>query len=391
MVTVPWRHLPPVHSPIRPTTLLRGLGRAIGGWLASEHDALAELLRVRYAADTAVLTDSGTSALVLALRLVVRQGGTVAFPAYACIDLAAAARYADVRVRLYDIDPATLSPDLRSLESALGRGVDAVLVAHLYGMPADVAGAMALARLHGVPVIEDAAQIAGARRHGAAAGAEAPLTVLSFGRGKGTTAGNGGALLAREGWSAIVAKLHGSLAEGWGWRDLAGAGAQWILARPSLYAVPSAVPGLRLGEMIYHPAHEPRGLTRVAATLARQAISEAAHAVERRRQTAVRLRELVARSRSLTAIEPLAGAEPGFLRFPVQDRATRSPDPVAGILRGYPRTLMEQEELRPLVHDQEREHTGALELRRSLFTLPTHEQVRACDERRIAAWVDGAR
>ena len=64
---------------------------------------------------------------MLALRALVPAGGTIAYPSYACIDLTTAALGANVRVRLYDIDPVTLSPDLDSLRAAVARGVDAIL------------------------------------------------------------------------------------------------------------------------------------------------------------------------------------------------------------------------------------------------------------------------
>src|SRR5690606_3760091 len=107
-----------------------------------------------------------------------------------------AAEFANVRVRLYDLDPDTLSPDLDSVSAAISRGVDAVLVAHLYGYPADVPAVTAMASRAGVPVIEDAAQGAAGRLGAATLGSFGPFTVLSFGRGKGLTGGKGGALLA---------------------------------------------------------------------------------------------------------------------------------------------------------------------------------------------------
>jgi dTDP-4-amino-4,6-dideoxygalactose transaminase len=158
---------------------------------------VAETLRERFGARDVILTDSGTSALILALRSLLPQGATIAYPAYACVDLTAVALRARMRVRLYDLDPATLSPDLDSVRAAIGRGVDAIVVAHLYGYPADVAGVEELAALHGIPVIEDAAQGAGGTVRGMRLGSLGDVSILSFGRGKGTTCGSGGALLSR--------------------------------------------------------------------------------------------------------------------------------------------------------------------------------------------------
>ena len=87
----------PVSSPVSPLALMRA-GRAAlrgeDGVLALAAAATSDRFRPR----ELLLVDSGTSALVLALRLAVGEGGTVAFPGYACVDLAAAAHFAGVRV-----------------------------------------------------------------------------------------------------------------------------------------------------------------------------------------------------------------------------------------------------------------------------------------------------
>src|SRR5688572_17573133 len=135
--TMSWRYQPPALSPVSPAGLLAGFA-AIVGRRGDSHQLITDELKRRYQAADVMLTDSGTSALVIALQSLVPRGGTVAYPAYGCIDLTAAAVRARVKVRLYDLDPLTLSPDMDSLRETMERGVDAILVAHLYGYPADV-------------------------------------------------------------------------------------------------------------------------------------------------------------------------------------------------------------------------------------------------------------
>ena len=348
------------------------------------------MLKSRYGARDVVLTDSGTSALVMALRLAVGEGGTVAFPGYSCIDLAAAAIRARVRVRLYDLDPYTLSPDLASVERAIARGVDAVLVAHLYGFPADIAGVAELAarartEIH---VIEDAAQGSGGTLAARPLGSFGPLSILSFGRGKGVTGGGGGALLAmHSSWAARLGearrRMGGASA---GWRELAGAAAQWLLGRPSLYGIPASIPSLRLGEMVYHPAHEPREMAATAAALVQSALMGVDTEAEVRRRHARTLAAGLEVAEGLRVVTPIAGGSSGYLRLPVIDSAGRADDTRLGILRGYPRTLIEQEELRPCLCDGESGPPGASLLGTSLFTLPTHRLVSERDVEGIRAW-----
>src|SRR5215469_13123914 len=159
---MPLRYLPPVSSP----TSLGALGRSVvaavqagkAGEASAQAERVAAALRHRFGATAIALTDSGTSALVIALRATIRQGGTVALPAYGCVDLIAAAIRAGVRVRLYDVDPSTLGPDLDSVRQVLARGVEALVVTHLYGYPVDLAAVRALTDGAGVLLIEDAAQ-----------------------------------------------------------------------------------------------------------------------------------------------------------------------------------------------------------------------------------------
>jgi dTDP-4-amino-4,6-dideoxygalactose transaminase len=351
--------------------------------------ALMRELRERFDAQRVALTDSGTSALVAALRLTAGKGGSVAYPGYACVDLAAAARFAGVRVRLYDIDPETLSPDLDSLSAAVARGVDAIVVAHLYGFPADMRGVEELARSAGVPVIEDAAQGAGGTLDARLLGSFGTISILSFGRGKGTTGGNGGALLLRDAsladsFSDIRRELGKRPA---GTRDLLGISAQWLLGRPSLYGIPSAIPSLHLGEMVYHPAHEPRALSWAAASLVRRALALAPGDAAGRRRTAAALEMATLEGADIRPVRPVHGGVSGYLRYPILDRGSRAERADMGILRGYRIMLHDQEELQPCLVTGEPPTPGAEELARSLYTLPTHYMVKPSDIKAMMEWL----
>lgn len=376
-----------VASPIS----VRALARAFVASSRRDENRIARaraLVRERFEASSVVLTDSGTSALVLALRLAVPRGGVVAFPAFACVDLVSAAQVAGVRVRLYDIDPATLSPDLDSLDRTLARGVDAIVVAHLYGYAADVPGVQSRAAARGVPVIEDAAQGAGGMLGAHRLGTFGDLRVLSFGRGKGLCAGGGGALLASPGqWASRVdAVALGDAPSGAG--GLLKTAAQWVLGRPGLYAIPSMLPWLRLGEMVYHPGHEPESISRGSCELLASALSIEERDLNARRARADALQRAAAGCPAISPVTELAGARSGFLRFPVRDLSrSRRPDASMGVLRSYPGTLAEQPQLLPILVAGEPPMPGATELGRSLFTLPTHRFVSSGDVEALSDWL----
>lgn len=379
----------PVASPI---SIGAVLGSFVRGVVATDAAAgrARELIRSAFDAQSIALVDSGTSALVLALRTAVRRGGTVAFPGFACVDLAAAASFAGVRVRLYDVDPQTLSPDLDSVSRVLQRGVDAVLVAHLFGYAADVPSVRELAQAAGVPTIEDAAQGAGGLLGGRRLGSIGDLVVVSFGRGKGLCAGGGGALLAfADPWTSAVDALAVP-SSGRGMAGLAKTAVQWALGRPSVYAIPSALPWLRLGEMVYHPASEPTSLSAGSSALLPSALSLDPAEVDVRRANAAKLDALIRVAPGVERVAPIGESKPGYLRYALRDGSgRRAIAPRLGIVKPYPRTLLEQPELRESLVANEPPTPGATELRASLFTLPTHSRVNASDLRGMERWLMG--
>jgi perosamine synthetase len=389
-----FRRQPPVVSHISPSAVLaaaRVAARRYAGRVDRGDEVVRSALSTRYDARAVALTDSGTSALVLAMRLAAPPRGTVALPAYGCVDLIAAAVRAGVRVRLYDTDPVTLSPDLDSVRRALARGADAVVVAHMYGYPADVPGVRALAEDAGARVIEDAAQHAGGRLGGTRLGAFGPLTVLSFGRGKGTTGGRGGALLVTAEAGAVIV----GAVEAWGrampapaagWGEVAIATAQWVLGRPAAYGIATSIPGLHLGETIYHPAGEPAPLSRAAAALVRRGLPGIDAERAARAGRAESLTAQLARVPSFHIVRSITGGTPGYLRLAALDEAGRRPAPLLGVVRSYPRALGEEPALAPIAHRNEPDTPGARDICRKLFTLPVHEYVTQSDERQIVEW-----
>ncbi len=95
-----------------------------------------------------------------------------------------------------DLDPATLAPRLDTLAWAARRRAVAVLVAHLFGSVIDLQPIIALARRHGLAVLEDCAQAyAGPAYRGHP---DADATFFSFGTIKTATALGGGIARVRE-------------------------------------------------------------------------------------------------------------------------------------------------------------------------------------------------
>ena len=332
--------------------------------------------------------------MTLAIRgaLASRAAASVALPAYGCYDLATAADGAGFPVLLYDLDPATLAPDPASLRAALDQGARAVVLAHWYGVPADAEPVRAAVQAAGGCLIEDAAQGAGARMRGRPVGVHGDLTVLSFGRGKGITAGRGGALLARgAAGSAAVARVRAEVGRAsWGLRELVFLKAQWLLGRPSLYALPSALPWLQLGETVYHAPAPLRGMSGVAARTLVNTLRLNDDEVEVRRAHAQRL--LARAGAGLARVAVPAGGEAGYLRLPflaspaARQQAEGAAARALGIMPGYPRALCDLPGFAERVLNRGAAFPGARMLAERLVTLPVHSRLGERDLAALEAW-----
>ena len=164
--------------------------------------------------------------------------------------------------------------------------------------------------------------------------------------------------------------------------------AQWLLGRPALYGIPSSIPALRLGEMVYHPAHEPAAIADSSAAMVMRSLARDAGEVRLRRARAARLEARAERDGSLSPVSSVPGGEPGYLRLAVRatDPAVR-PEPRLGILRSYPMTLEQHEPLREMLLPGESAGPGARELRDTLMTIPTHSLVSPRDEDALGHWM----
>jgi dTDP-4-amino-4,6-dideoxygalactose transaminase len=129
----------------------------------------------------AIGVDSGLSALELTLRAFeIGPGDEVITAANTFVATALAISAAGATPVLVDADPATMNIDPALVEDAITPRTKAIMPVHLYGQPADMDPILAIARRHGLVVIEDACQAHGARYHGRRAGSLGDAAAFSF-------------------------------------------------------------------------------------------------------------------------------------------------------------------------------------------------------------------
>ena len=98
-----------------------------------------------------------------------------------------------------------MSPDFLEIaikdRLAKGKKPKAIVVVHLYGMPAQIDKIMEISRKYRIPVVEDAAEALGSTYKGRKMGTFGDLAILSFNGNKIITTSGGGALVSKnEDW-----------------------------------------------------------------------------------------------------------------------------------------------------------------------------------------------
>jgi dTDP-4-amino-4,6-dideoxygalactose transaminase len=144
----------------------------------------------------AVGVANGLDALILALTAVgVGPGDEVIVPANTYIATWLAVSHLGAVPVPVEPDPASWNIDVTRIECAITPRTKALLPVHLYGQSANLAPIVAIARHHGLAVVEDAAQAHGACYRGERIGAHGDAVAWSFYPGKNLGAlGDGGAV-----------------------------------------------------------------------------------------------------------------------------------------------------------------------------------------------------
>lgn len=146
-------------------------------------------------------TASGTAALTLILRaLEIGPGAEVVVPANTFAATAEAVCLVGARPVFVDVAAESLNMDPESFEQAIGPDTKAVIPVHLYGQAADMEPIIALARRHGIKVVEDAAQAHGAQYGNRRVGVLGDAAAFSFFPSKNLGAfGDAGAVVSDDG------------------------------------------------------------------------------------------------------------------------------------------------------------------------------------------------
>ncbi len=179
----------------------------LGPEVAAFEEEFAAYLGVRHVVGVA----NGTDAITIALRaLGIKPGDEVIVPSFTFYATAEAVVTAGAVPVFCDIDPDTRNVTPETVSAAMSSRARAIVAVDLFGAPAPVPALRAL----GLPVLEDAAQAAGAALAGIKAGALGDVATFSFYPSKNLGAfGDGGAIATHDDGIAELARtlrFHGS-------------------------------------------------------------------------------------------------------------------------------------------------------------------------------------
>ena len=162
----------------------------------------------------AVAVNSATAGLHLALEaLGIGPGDEVIAPTLTFTATVEVARYLGADAVLVDVDPVTLNIDPAKIRAAITPRTKAILPVHYGGLACDMDAILAIAKEHGLKVVEDAAHALPTTWRGTLVGQlQSDVTVFSFYANKTITTGEGGMAVTRDAALAQrmrVMRLHG--------------------------------------------------------------------------------------------------------------------------------------------------------------------------------------
>lgn len=179
----------------------------VGPHIKKFEEVLADYVGVGHCA----AVNSGTAAIHLALiTLGVERGDEVICQTFtfsgSCNPIVyqgATPVFVDSEHETWNMDPDLLKHCIQDRISKTAKKPKAIIVVHLYGMPARMDEIMAISREFDIPVVEDAAEALGSTYQGRKCGSFGDFGILSFNGNKIITTSGGGALLSNnEAWIA---------------------------------------------------------------------------------------------------------------------------------------------------------------------------------------------
>lgn len=321
-----------------------------------------------------VFANSGRTLLYLLLEILKRKDrgirDQVVIPGYTCYSVAASVAKAELKIKVYDIDPATLQPDFNSLRKLNSGKTLAIIFQHLFGIPTPVDEFEEIAQKTGAPLIEDAAQALGGSIDNHHMGTIGDFSIFSFGRGKPLPLGGGGAIVGKN--NDVLSEMQLKKPEK-GYNQIAATATAHLLSSPLFYWIPEILP-LGLGKTIFDPHFKVSAMQPAMQNLAENSMDIIDDLNTHRRYIAETYEEAFDHKNIIPVSEE---SKPVYTRFPLMADLSQIPKELKrlGVRRMYPKAIADEKTIKPYLTDQEVSTPGASKIASKLITLPTHKGI----------------
>ena len=418
------RTIPPAAAPIFMADILNGIRGAIRG--KEEVEQRCREIARYFNAEHCYLVSSGKAALYLILAAIKKRHPhrqEVIIPAFCCYTVPSAIMRAGLKIRLCDIDPATLDYDYDCLEKllkeynpgksgALEKGGEeteqkkgdnkksgsqpkellAVISVHLFGNTANVGRVRKLVNDSSVTIIEDAAQVMGATEENKKVGTNGDVGFFSLGRGKAISAIEGGVIVTNNG--AISEQLTQEIRKIPEYTSLESLKlifyvfALYVFQCPSFFWLPKSLPFLKIGDTIYDPDFKIYSISSFQAGIVRKWKEKLEHFSKLRKcatQEWTKLKNLTPFAEHFSD----TGRQLRFIRYPIRLKNRHAWNELLqlsdakglGIMHTYPDSVNAIKDLSREFEGQN--YPNARNLARQLLTLPVHPLLSAKDKLKI--------
>lgn len=298
------RHMPVAPWPVFAADEIEAVSRVLASgkvnyWTGDEAKAFEREYAQHTNRQHAISLANGTVALELALyALGIGPGDEVIVPSRTFIACASCVVMRGAVPVLVDVDAVSQNLTAETIAPALTRRTRAIIAVHLAGWPCDMDPIMALAREHGLKVIEDCAQAHGATDKGRPVGSIGDLAAFSFCQDKIiTTGGEGGLLVTNDAqlWS-----------KAWSYKDHG-------KSYDAIYNQSTSAPGL------FNWVHQSFGtnwrMTEMQAAIGRIQLRKLEGWREARRRNAATLTQALSRVPGLRLTLPPEGVGHGYYKY----------------------------------------------------------------------------
>ncbi|PIS12092.1 MAG: aminotransferase DegT [Bdellovibrio sp. CG10_big_fil_rev_8_21_14_0_10_47_8] len=169
------------------------------GWISSE-GPLIKKFEAQFSAQVGrkhgIAVSNGTAAIDAVIEaLNLGPGDEVILPTFTIISCISQIVRSGAKPVLVDSDPVTWNMDVAQVEEKITPRTKAIMLVHIYGLPVDMDPLLALAKKHGLKVIEDAAEMHGQTYKGKPCGSFGDISIFSFYPNKHITTGEGGMIV----------------------------------------------------------------------------------------------------------------------------------------------------------------------------------------------------